>query len=100
MESLGNALFLDAIPDSWMKRAYPSLFGLAQWYADLLQRIKELETWVSDFQLPAAVWLGGFFNPQSFLTAIMQQVSYPFVILTSFEPHVLIFIDLWEFCGI
>jgi len=39
---------------------------------DLLLRIKELENWTSDFQLPAAVWLGGFFNPQSFLTAIMQ----------------------------
>ena len=45
-------------------------------YADLLLRIKELENWTSDFQLPAAIWLGGFFNPQSFLTAIMQ-VSIP-----------------------
>jgi len=74
MEDLGNALYLDGMPESWAKRAYPSLFGLAQWYADLLLRVKELETWVSDFQLPAAVWLAGFFNPQSFLTAIMQQV--------------------------
>ena len=75
MEDLGNSLFLDSMPESWAKRAYPSLFGLAQWYADLLLRVKELETWVSDFQLPAAVWLAGFFNPQSFLTAIMQQVG-------------------------
>jgi len=74
MEDLGNALFLDSLPESWTKRAYPSLYGLNQWYADLLLRIKELESWVSDFQLPAAVWLAGFFNPQSFLTAIMQQV--------------------------
>lgn len=74
MEDLGNALYLDGMPEAWAKRAYPSLFGLSQWYADLLLRIKELETWVSDFQLPAAVWLAGFFNPQSFLTAIMQQV--------------------------
>ncbi|KAJ8318719.1 LOW QUALITY PROTEIN: hypothetical protein KUTeg_003810 [Tegillarca granosa] len=75
MEELGNSLFLDVVPASWAKRAYPSLFGLSAWYADLLQRIKELETWTSDFQLPAAVWLGGFFNPQSFLTAIMQQMA-------------------------
>ncbi|KAI8492612.1 Dynein heavy chain 9, axonemal [Branchiostoma belcheri] len=75
MEDLSNALFLDNVPDSWTKRAYPSLNGLAAWYADLLQRIKELEQWTSDFNLPAAVWLGGFFNPQSFLTAIMQSMA-------------------------
>lgn len=75
MEDLGNALFMDFIPESWNKKAYPSLFGLTAWYADLLLRVKELETWSSDFQLPAAVWLGGFFNPQSFLTAIMQQMA-------------------------
>ncbi|XP_066292954.1 dynein beta chain, ciliary-like [Branchiostoma lanceolatum] len=75
MEDLSNALFLDYVPESWTKRAYPSLNGLAAWYADLLQRIKELEQWTSDFNLPAAVWLGGFFNPQSFLTAIMQSMA-------------------------
>jgi dynein heavy chain len=75
MEALSNALFLDVIPESWMKRAYPSLSGLTVWYADLLTRVKELETWTTDFQLPGAVWLGGLFNPQSFLTAIMQQMA-------------------------
>ena len=75
MEELGDALFLDNIPETWAKRAYPSLYNLTAWYADLLLRIKELEGWVSDFQLPNAVWLAGFFNPQSFLTAIMQQMA-------------------------
>ena len=75
MEALSSSLFLDVVPDNWAKRAYPSLYTLGLWYADLLQRVKELETWTSDFQLPAAVWLGGFFNPQSFLTAIMQQMA-------------------------
>ena len=75
----GNSFFSDSMPESWAKRAYPSLFGLAQWYADLLLRVKEVETWVSDFQLPAAVWLAGFFNPQSFLTAIMQQVGVSYL---------------------
>lgn len=74
MEVLGNALFLDMVPDTWLKRAYPSMYGLASWYTDLLLRVRELESWISDFQLPPSVWLGGFFNPQSFLTAIMQQV--------------------------
>uniref|UniRef100_A0A1I8JH23 DHC_N2 domain-containing protein n=1 Tax=Macrostomum lignano TaxID=282301 RepID=A0A1I8JH23_9PLAT len=75
MEALSNSMFLDQVPESWERRAYPSLFGLTVWYADLLQRVKELESWTSDFQLPAAVWLGGLFNPQSFLTAIMQQMA-------------------------
>ncbi|XP_037547527.1 dynein heavy chain 9, axonemal [Nematolebias whitei] len=75
MESLQNAVFLDVVPDSWTKRAYPSTSGLALWFSDLLARIKELEAWSSDFILPSAVWLAGFFNPQSFLTAIMQTMA-------------------------
>ncbi|TGZ69565.1 hypothetical protein CRM22_003672 [Opisthorchis felineus] len=75
METLGNTLILDGIPESWMKRAYPSLYPLGMWYADMLSRIKELEAWTNDFSLPNSVWLGGLFNPQSFLTAIMQQTA-------------------------
>ena len=75
MENLQNALYLDSVPESWTKRAYPSLNGLAAWYADLLLRIKDLETWVGDFNMPSCIWLAGFFNPQSFLTAIMQSMA-------------------------
>ncbi|XP_058061407.1 LOW QUALITY PROTEIN: dynein beta chain, ciliary-like [Anopheles bellator] len=75
METLEGALFFDQIPDNWTKRAYPSMYGLQSWFADLLMRIKELEAWSNDFNLPPSVWLAGFFNPQSFLTAIMQQTA-------------------------
>ncbi|XP_053720928.1 dynein heavy chain 9, axonemal [Synchiropus splendidus] len=75
MENLQNAVFFDQVPDSWTKRAYPSLSGLAIWFSDLMSRIKELEVWSSDFALPPVVWLAGFFNPQSFLTAIMQAMA-------------------------
>merc|ERR1712061_415318 len=75
MENLMNAFMFDSIPPTWAKRAYPSLFGLAGWFADLLLRIKDLEAWTGDFNLPSSVWLGGLFNPQSFLTAVMQQMS-------------------------
>ncbi|XP_063266171.1 dynein axonemal heavy chain 17 [Prinia subflava] len=75
MEELGNALFYDSVPESWTRYAYPSLLSLATWYADLLLRIRELEVWATDFVLPATVWLAGFFNPQSFLTAIMQSTA-------------------------
>ncbi|KAL0281201.1 UNVERIFIED_CONTAM: hypothetical protein PYX00_002260 [Menopon gallinae] len=75
MEDLENALFLDQVPVIWNKRAYPSLLGLTSWFADLLLRLRELETWATDFVLPSSVWLAGFFNPQSFLTAIMQSTA-------------------------
>uniref|UniRef100_A0A8C5P513 Dynein axonemal heavy chain 17 n=1 Tax=Jaculus jaculus TaxID=51337 RepID=A0A8C5P513_JACJA len=75
MEDLSTALFYDTVPDTWVTRAYPSMMGLAAWYADLLLRIRELEAWTTDFALPTTVWLAGFFNPQSFLTAIMQSMA-------------------------
>lgn len=37
--------------------------------------LQELEAWTTDFALPTTVWLAGFFNPQSFLTAIMQSMA-------------------------
>lgn len=75
MEQLGNALFMDTVPGSWTQRAYPSLYTLGPWFMDLLLRIKELDVWSNDFALPNSVWLAGLFNPQSFLTAIMQQTA-------------------------
>merc|ERR1711879_1018006 len=75
MEDLMNSFLLDTIPARWEKKAYPSLLGLSAWFADLISRIKDLETWTGDFNLPNTVWLGGLFNPQSFLTAVMQQMS-------------------------
>ncbi|XP_076407690.1 dynein axonemal heavy chain 11 isoform X5 [Peromyscus maniculatus bairdii] len=69
------ALSYDRVPDTWNKLAYPSTYGLAQWFNDLLLRCRELDTWTQDLTLPAVVWLSGFFNPQSFLTAIMQTMA-------------------------
>ncbi|KAL9897380.1 dynein heavy chain at 93AB [Glossina fuscipes fuscipes] len=75
MEILENSLFLDQVPPGWTQRAYPSLLGLNSWFIDLCLRLRELETWSTDFVLPSCVWLAGFFNPQSLLTAIMQSTA-------------------------
>ncbi|NWX30780.1 DYH9 protein, partial [Notiomystis cincta] len=75
MESLQNSLFLDTVPESWVRRSYPSTASLGSWFADLLARINELEAWTRDFSFPSTLWLGGFFNPQSILTAIMQTTA-------------------------
>ncbi|CAG7822933.1 unnamed protein product, partial [Allacma fusca] len=42
LEDLGNTIFMDQVPPSWNKVAYPSTLGLASWYADLLLRVREL----------------------------------------------------------
>lgn len=75
MENLEKWIYYDIVPDTWSKLAYPSQFGLQEWFGDLLRRLGELELWTNDFNLPSTVWLAGFFNPQSFLTAIMQQTA-------------------------
>ncbi|XP_076777043.1 dynein axonemal heavy chain 11 isoform X7 [Arvicanthis niloticus] len=75
VETQMSALSYDRVPDTWNRLAYPSTYGLAQWFNDLLLRCRELDTWTQDLSLPAVVWLSGFFNPQSFLTAIMQTMA-------------------------
>lgn len=40
MEDLSTALFYDTVPNTWVARAYPSMMGLAAWYADLLLRVR------------------------------------------------------------
>ncbi|KAM3605484.1 uncharacterized protein V6R79_026173 [Siganus canaliculatus] len=75
MEKLQTALFFDNVPDTWTKLAYPSIYSLATWYTDVLQRCKELDSWTQDLSLPSVVWLSGLFNPQSFLTAVMQSLA-------------------------
>ncbi|XP_049855418.1 dynein beta chain, ciliary-like [Schistocerca gregaria] len=75
MEELEASLFMDQVPARWTKLAYPSMMTLGPWFADFMLRLRELEGWSTDFQLPSSVWLAGFFNPQSFLTAIMQSTA-------------------------
>uniref|UniRef100_A0A8C5F0M4 Dynein axonemal heavy chain 11 n=1 Tax=Gopherus evgoodei TaxID=1825980 RepID=A0A8C5F0M4_9SAUR len=58
MEAQQSALLYDSVPDAWT--------------STLPNNVTQLDTWTQDLVLPAVVWLSGFFNPQSFLTAIMQ----------------------------
>mmetsp|Transcript_10755 Transcript_10755/g.40251 ORF Transcript_10755/g.40251 Transcript_10755/m.40251 type:complete len:4525 (-) Transcript_10755:51-13625(-) len=70
MDQLLNDLYRDKVPTNWA--LFPSLRGLGEWFQDVLKRIQQLEEWSAELQLPKVVWLSGLFNPQSFLTAIMQ----------------------------
>jgi dynein heavy chain len=75
IEVLQECFYLDLVPIQWANRAYPSLYPLGLWFQDMLNRYREIENWTADFQLPNSIWLGGLFNPQSFLTSIMQAVA-------------------------
>ena len=67
-----NSLFDDKVPKSWHARAWPCLRPLASWLSDVLQRQRQLEAWTADLATPKVTWLPGLFNPQAFLTAVMQ----------------------------
>jgi dynein heavy chain len=44
---------------------------LSNWFKDLLQRLEFMTKWV-EHGIPAAYWVSGFFFPQGFLTAALQ----------------------------
>jgi dynein heavy chain len=37
--------------------------------------VQQLVEWTADLGVPKVVWLSGLFNPQSFLTAVMQTTA-------------------------
>ncbi len=75
MERLMRSLALDTVPASWRNLAYPSLRPLGSWLQNLLGRVAQLTEWTADMGVPKVVWLSGLFNPQSFLTAVMQTTA-------------------------
>lgn len=54
---------------SWLT---PSLGG---WIKGLIDRHYQLSNWVSRTNRPVSYWLTGFYNPQGFLTAVLQEVT-------------------------
>eukprot|EP00981_Chlorochromonas_danica_P009567 scaffold2734_cov243-Ochromonas_danica.AAC.5 len=73
MDLLKSSLYLDRIPPSWQKRAWPSMRPLSSWLSDFTQRLTQLEEWQNNpADIPKVTWLSGLFNPQSFLTAVCQ----------------------------
>ena len=75
MESLMECLYMETIPAPWEKKSYPTLRSLGPWVMDVLQRCTQLADWTGDLAVPKVSWFPGFFNPQSFLTAVMQTTA-------------------------
>jgi dynein heavy chain len=74
LEAMGNYMFDQRVPQPWTNKAYPSLKPLGPWTKDLLQRLEFLRAWV-DSGTPSSFWISGFFFPQGFLTAILQNFA-------------------------
>jgi len=76
MEDLFNSLYLGRVPASWTKLAYPSQRSLSSWMDNLIARAGQLQSWVEEpASIPLVVQITYMFNPQSFLTAIMQKTA-------------------------
>merc|ERR1711977_320966 len=45
---------------------------LASWLSNHLERFRQLQDWSADLVTPKVTWISGLFNPQAFLTAVMQ----------------------------
>ncbi|KAJ9459816.1 Dynein beta chain [Diplonema papillatum] len=75
MVDLFDCIFVDKVPDSWSKVSFMSLRGLGSWFFNLLERNQQLADWTGELQTPKVTMLSYFFNPMSFLTAIMQDTA-------------------------
>lgn len=76
MEMLSMCLRLNKVPAGWEVVAYFSKKLLVNWFADLLERVKQLTEWSSkDIVVPKSLCISYLFNPMSFLTAVMQNTA-------------------------
>jgi len=75
MDNMMAALYFEKIPPTWEKKSYPTLRSLTPWVLDVINRCNQLADWTGDLAVPKVSWFPGFFNPQSFLTAVMQSTA-------------------------
>jgi dynein heavy chain len=79
LQSTLNSVFDAKPPRSWFMDAGGSetawvLPSLGLWFQGLLDRERQLQNWLTNTR-PNTYWLTGFFNPQGFLTAMLQETT-------------------------
>jgi dynein heavy chain len=73
MEEIADSLWMEKLPTWWVKLGFPSTRPLKSWRVNLQERCVQLDDWINDpLNIPKVVSLDKLFNPQSFLTAVMQ----------------------------
>ncbi|CCW66761.1 unnamed protein product [Phytomonas sp. Hart1] len=81
MQELFDQIFLDKMPEKWARVSFMSQRMLGSWVDNFIARNEQLISWNVDLQTPKVTNIALFFNPMSFLTAIMQTIS----IVNSFD---------------
>ena len=75
MQNLFDDIFMDKVPEVFAKVSFASLRALSSWFDNFLQRFQQVQDWTGELATPKVTMLSYFFNPMSFLTAIMQHTS-------------------------
>ncbi|XP_061765226.1 dynein axonemal heavy chain 6 [Nerophis ophidion] len=71
MDMIYTSFVNNQVPSHWSNCSYPSLKSLAGWVKDLNLRIYFVQSWIIRGH-PKSFWISGFFFPQGFLTAVLQ----------------------------
>ena len=74
LEQLGNSLLNGFLPTMWRPLAPDTEKGLVAWMNHFLLRQDQFAAWSETGQPPLVVWMAGMTIPESFLTALVQQV--------------------------
>ncbi|KAL2633853.1 hypothetical protein R1flu_005332 [Riccia fluitans] len=74
LDLLGRNLLDGKIPVMWAAKSYPSRKPLANYVADLINRVGFFQDWVAN-GYPTIYWISGFFFTQSFLTGAKQNFA-------------------------
>eukprot|EP00792_Barthelona_sp_PAP020_P008883 TRINITY_DN3255_c1_g1_i1.p1 TRINITY_DN3255_c1_g1~~TRINITY_DN3255_c1_g1_i1.p1 ORF type:complete len:3803 (+),score=1118.83 TRINITY_DN3255_c1_g1_i1:106-11514(+) len=71
-----NSLYDARVPKTWTRLSWESP-TLGDWLADVDSRCQQYRSWLDlpKDSKPSAFWLGGFYNPQGFLTAVKQEIA-------------------------
>jgi dynein heavy chain len=75
MQNLYNAVLLDQVDPVWTAASFMSMRPMGSWFSNMLERNAQLTEWVGELATPKVAALNLFFNPMSFLTAIMQDTA-------------------------
>ena len=79
LQSAADSIYDSRIPHQWQYDANGAEISwlsasLGDWFSGLLERFNQLNNWLRDGR-PNIFYLGYFFNPQGFLTAVKQEVT-------------------------